>query len=58
MREDHFKTNCPHFNCETSHDLKDIFWDMIASAGLLDFQIYEIQDIWGGGVSCDMLTTC
>ena len=26
----------------------DIFQDMIASAGLLGSQIYEIQEVWGG----------
>ena len=42
VREDYFKTNCPHFNCKNSHDLTDIFWDTIASAGLLGSQIYMI----------------
>ena len=42
-REDYFKTNHPHFDHETSHDPTDIFQDMIASAGLLGSQIYEIQ---------------
>ena len=47
-REDHFKTNHPHFDCKTSCDLTDIFQDMIASAGLPGSQIYEIQEVWGG----------
>ena len=47
-REDHFKTNCPHFYCKTSHDLTDVFWDMITPASLLGSQIYEIQEAWGG----------
>ena len=48
VREDHYKTNHPHFNCETSPDLMNVFWDKIASAGLLGFQIYEIQEVWEG----------
>ena len=35
-REDYFKTNCCHFNQETSCDLSDAFWDMISHVGLLD----------------------
>ena len=48
VREEHYKTNCPHFNCETSHDLTNVFQDMIASAGLLGSQIYKIQEFWEG----------
>ena len=47
-REDYFKTNSPHFDCETSCDLKNIFKDMVTSTGLLGFQIYKIQEVWGG----------
>ena len=47
-REEHYKTNCPHYNHETSHDLMNIFWGMIMSAGLLSSQIYEIQEVWEG----------
>ena len=47
-REDYFKTNCPHFNWETSCDLSDVFWDMISRVSLLDSQIYEIQEAWTG----------
>ena len=25
MREEHYKTNCPHFNCKTSHSLMNVF---------------------------------
>ena len=48
VREDYFKTNHPHFDCETSHDLMDVFQDMITSASLLGSQIYPIQEGWGG----------
>ena len=47
-REDYYKTNCPYFNCKTSHDLMDIFQDMITSTSQLGSQIYEIQEVWGG----------
>ena len=43
-REDYFKTNHPHFNWETSHDLSDVFQDMILHVSHLDSQIYEIQE--------------
>ena len=47
-REEHYKMNCPHFDCETSHDLTNIFQDMNTSASLLGSQIYEIQELWEG----------
>ena len=47
-REEHYKTNCPYFNHETSCNLMKIFWDMIPSAGLLGSHIYEIQEFWEG----------
>ena len=47
-REDYFKTNHPHFDHKTVHDLMDIFGDMVPSASLLGSQIYEIQDVWKG----------
>ena len=47
-REDYFKTNCPHFDCETSCDLTGVFWDMVTSASLLGSQIYKIQEVWRG----------
>ena len=46
-REAYFRTNCPHFNCETSHDLCGLFQDMIASVNL-DSKIYKIQEAWTG----------
>ena len=45
-REDYFKTNCPCFDCKTSCNLTNVFWDMITYAGLLGFQIYKIQEVW------------
>ena len=47
-REEHYKANCPHFDCETSCDLTNVFWDMIRSASLLGSQIYKIQEVWEG----------
>ena len=47
-RKDYFKTNCPHFNWETSCDLSDVFWDIISHVSLLDSQIYKIQEAWAG----------
>ena len=47
-REDYFRTNCPHFNCETSCDLSGLFQEMIAFADLLGSKIYEIQEAWTG----------
>ena len=44
----HYKMNCPHFDHETSHDLTNIFWDMMACTSLLSSQIYEIQEFWEG----------
>ena len=48
MREEHYKTNHPHFDCKTSHDLTNIFQNMITSASLLGSQIYKIQESWEG----------
>ena len=48
VRQEHYKTNCPHFDHKTSCDLMNVFWDMIAIAGLLGSQIYEIQEVWEG----------
>ena len=47
-REDYFKENHPHFNCETSHDLSSLFQDMIAPADLLDSEVFKIPEIWTG----------
>ena len=35
-REDYFRTNCPHFDHETLHDLSGVFMEMIMSVGLPD----------------------
>ena len=48
VREEHYKTNHPHFDCETSLELTNIFQDMTTSAGLLGSQIYKIQEFWEG----------
>ena len=48
VRQEYYKTNHPHFDCKTSHNLMNIFQDMIASASLLGSQIYEIQEFSEG----------
>ena len=45
-REEHYKTNHPHFNHKTSHNLTSICQNMITSTSLLGSQIYEIQESW------------
>ena len=47
-REELYKTNHPHFNCKTSHDLTNIFQNMITSPSLLGSKIYKIQESWEG----------
>ena len=47
-REEHYKTNCPHFDCKTSHNLTNVFWGIIMSTSLLGFQIYKIYEVWEG----------
>ena len=47
-REEHYMTNCPHFNCKTSHDLTNISQNILTPTGLLGFQIYEIQESQDG----------
>ena len=48
MRQRYFEAHHPTFNQEGSHDLSDLFQEMITSANLLDSEIYEIQEIWTG----------
>ena len=45
-REAYFRTNQPEVDCKFLHDLTGLFWEMIASVGLLDSEIYEIQEVW------------
>ena len=47
-RQSYFKTYCPEFDCEVSHDLSHKSWEMADSAGLLDSDVYEVQDTWTG----------
>ena len=47
-REEYFRNHCPNLNNENTHDLMDIFWHMIETAGLLGSTIYEIQEAWTG----------
>ena len=46
--EAYFRMNQPEFNHEYLCDLASLFWEMIASIGLLDLEIYEIQEVWTG----------
>ena len=39
-REDYFKAHHPHFNCNTSQDLSDLFQDKIISTNLLNSKIF------------------
>ena len=48
MREEYFKTHCPNFSTENTHDLSDIFWCMAKMAKLLSSNIYEIKEVWAG----------
>ena len=42
------RTNHPDFNCEIMCDLSHTFWEMADSAGLLESDIYKVQDAWTG----------
>ena len=46
MREEYFRSHCPNFNNENSHDFMDVFWCMTKTAGLLGSAIYEIKKAW------------
>ena len=45
-REAYFRTSHPDFNCKVPCDLAGLFQEVIISGGLLDSEIYEIQEIW------------
>ena len=45
---DHFRTNCPDFDCEVLCDLSGFFQEMTTYVDLLDSEIYEIQEVWTG----------
>ena len=47
-RQSYFKTHHQEFDHEVSHDLSHKFWEMADSAGLLDSNVYEVQDTWTG----------
>ena len=53
-REDYFKATLHSFDHKTLHNLTDVFEDMVTSASLLGSQIYKIQEVWTGGMNCDM----
>ena len=48
MREEYFRSHCPNFNNENSHNFMDIFQCMIKTTGLLGSTIYEIKEAWTG----------
>ena len=48
IRQVYFRTNHPSFDCEVSHNLCHTFQEMADSAGLLDSDIYKVQDTWTG----------
>ena len=47
-REEYFKSHCPTFNDENSHNFTGIFRCMIETTGLLGSAIYEIKEAWTG----------
>ena len=59
-REEYFRSQCPNFNNENSHNFTDIFRCIIETAGLLGSAIYEIKKAWTGQdrMSCSKLITC
>ena len=47
-KEEYFRSHCPNFNNENSHDFTDVFWCMAETIGLLCSAIYEIKGAWTG----------
>ena len=47
-RQCYFKTHHPKFDHKVPHDLSHKFWKMADSTGLLDSDVYEVQDTWTG----------
>ena len=48
MREEYFRSHCPNFNNDNSHDFTDVFQHMAETIGLLGSAIYEIKESWTG----------
>ena len=48
MREEYFRSHCPNFNNENSHNFTDVFQCMTETTGLLGSTIYEIKEAWTG----------
>ena len=47
-RWSYFKTHHPKFDHKVSHNLAHEFQKRADSAGLLDLDVYEVQDMWTG----------
>ena len=45
-KEEYFKRHCPNFSTENTHDLSEVFWQMIMATKLLGSSIYEIKEVW------------
>ena len=48
MREEYFKRHCLNFSTENTHDLSEVFWQMIMATELLSSFIYEFKEVWIG----------
>ena len=44
MREEYFKRHCLNISTENTHDLSEVFWQMIVATELLGSSIYEIKE--------------
>ena len=44
IRQTYFRAHWPVFNKEVTHDLIDVFKELAEMAGLLDTEIYQVQD--------------
>ena len=42
----YFKAHHPSFDQEGSHNLCGLFKEMVTCANLLDYEIYETQEVW------------
>ena len=47
-RGSYFKMHYPKFDCEGSQDLSHTFQEMVTSAGLMDSDLHELQEVWAG----------
>ena len=47
-RQAYFKTHCPNYDHDGSHDLSHTFKQMATSACLLGSDVHEVQQVWTG----------